>query len=473
MTTTQARARSSAGTEREARLLAALRDRMRGEVIDRDHPNYHAARQVWNGLIDHHPAAIARCQCTADVVAAVGVANEHRPTVSIRGGGHQVAGSSVVEDGLVIDLSHMKGVRVDPVAGSAWAQSGVTWGELDRETQLFGLVTPGGEVSTTGIAGFTLGGGMGLTMRAYGLACDNLRSIQIVTADGVVRTASRSENPELFWAARGGGRGLGVVTGFEFDLHPLGPDVAVAQVLYPYKDAAAVARAWREVAAAAPDQLAPELALWSIPADPGLPAELHGEKVVLVAGLYAGPPDDARTVLSSLRELGTPLADLSGTAPYLAVQSELDAMFPAGGRYYMKSHFLDVLSDEVIDALLVADADRPTPETLTVVRTLGGAVARAGADESAYAHRSASFNVSIDAGWTDPALDEQAIGWARATWDALRPHATGGVYVNFSGLDDDVDDTRDAVYGTSRQRLEQVRRAYDPDGLFEAAAQRS
>ena len=472
MTSNRKRRFSSITTDGEVRLVAALRDRVRGEVIDREHPEYDAARQVWNGLIDRRPAVIARCQGTADVVSAVEIANEHRSTVSIRGGGHQVAGSAVCEDGLVIDLSHMKGVRVDPVAGSAWAQSGVTWGELDRETQLFGLAAPGGEVSTTGIAGFTLGGGMGLTMRAFGLACDNLRSIEIVTADGVVRTASRAEHPDLFWAARGGGRGLGVVTGFEFDLHPLGPDVAVAQVLYPYQDAAAVARAWREAAATAPNEVAPELALWSLPPDPDLPAELHGEKVVLVAGLYAGPPADAAAALAPLRELGTPLADLSGTVSYLAAQSELDAMFPAGGRYYMKSHFLDALSDEVIDALLVADADRPTPETLTVVRTLGGAIAQVGADESAYAHRAARFNVSIDAGWTHPELDEAAIGWARRTWDALRPHATGGVYVNFSGLDDGIDDTRDAVYGQSRQRLEQIRRTYDPDGLFDAAAHR-
>ena len=457
----------------EAQLAATLRSSLRGAVIGREHPAYDEARQVWNGLIDRRPGVIARCTGTADVVAAVEAARDHRPAVSIRGGGHQVAGGAVCDDGLVIDLSPMKGVRVDPVAGTAWAQSGVTWGELDRETQLFGLAAPGGEVSTTGIAGFTLGGGMGLTMRAFGLACDNLRAAQVVTADGMVRTASRDQHPDLFWALRGGGRGLGVVTAFEFALHPLGPEVARAQVLYPYEDAAAVARAWRDAAAASPDTVAPELALWSIPPDPDLPAHLHGAKVVIVAGVYAGPPADADAALQPLRELGTPLADLSGTVPYLQVQSELDEMFPTGGRYYMKSHFLEELSDRAIDVLLACDADRPTPQTLTVIRTLGGAVNRVTTDESAYAHRPAAFNVSIDAAWSDPALDQQAIAWSRATWDALEPFGTGGVYLNFSGLDDAADQTRSAAYGTSHDRLEHIRRTYDPDGLFEAAARRS
>jgi FAD/FMN-containing dehydrogenase len=471
MTTTQTPGSLDARADRA--LVEALRERLRGEVIDRDHPAYDEARQVWNGLIDRRPAVIARCAGNADVVAAVDIAREHAPEISIRGGGHGVAGSAVCDDGLVIDLSAMRGIRVNPASRTAWAQGGVTWGELDRETQLFGLVTPGGEVSTTGIAGFTLGGGMGLVMRAFGLACDNVRSIQIVTADGVVRTASRDEHPDLFWAARGGGRGLGVVTGFEFDLHPLGPEVAVGLVLYPYEEAAQVARAWAEVARDAPEQIAPEFLLWSVLPDPAIPAELHGRKIVLVAAVYAGPAGEADAALAPLRTLGTPLLDLSGTAPYLAVQSDFDGVVPAGGRYYMKSHFLDELTDGAIDALLAADADRPTPETLTAIRTLGGAVARVGADESAYAHRSAQFNVSFDALWTDPALDALAIGWSRAAWDALRPFATGGVYVNFSGLDDSIDDTREAAFGTSQQRLEHVRRTFDPDGLLESAANRS
>jgi hypothetical protein len=448
----------------------ALRAAMHGEVIDRAHHGYDDARRVWNGLIDRHPAVIARCAGTADVVEAVRVARWHRPTVSIRGGGHQVAGSAVCDDGLVIDLSAMKGVHVDPTARTVRAEAGATWGDVDRATQLFGLVTPGGEVSQTGIAGFTLGGGMGLLMRAHGLGCDNLRSVEIVTADGTVRTASRGEHPDLFWAARGGGRGLGVVTSFEFDLHPLGPQVATAQVLYPYTDAAQVLRAFRELTPQLPDTVAPEVVLWSIPPDPEIPAEMHGSKVVMVAGLYAGAPADARAALTPLAELGTPLMDLSATVSYLDAQSALDAAFPAGGRYFFKSHFMDTLSDQAIEALLACDAARPNPESLMVIRTLGGAIARVADHDSAYPHRSARYNLSVDACWFDAALDAAAIGWARSSWDAMAPFSTGGMYINFAGLGDEAD--RDAVFGPSASGLDHIQKAYDLDGILAGAANR-
>jgi FAD/FMN-containing dehydrogenase len=360
---------------------------------------------------------ILGCVDTADVVEAVRVAREHRPVVSIRGGGHQIAGSGVCDGGLVIDLSAMKGIVVDQKARTVRAEGGVTWGELDRATQRYGLATPGGEVSTTGIAGFTLGGGMGLLMREHGLACDNIRSVEMVTADGVVRTASREENPDLFWAVRGGGRGVGVVTSFELELHALGPDVAVAQVFYPYEEAERILRAWPAVALAMPETVTPQLILWSVPPDPSIPTDMHGMKVVIAIGVFAGPADRGAAVLAPLHDLGTPLFDVSGTMPYLDIQASVDELFPAGGRYYMKSHFMD-------------------------------------------------------AGWTDPALDDAAIGWAREAWDAMLPFATGGVYVNFSGLDDEADLLRAAVFGPSRDRLGAARRAYDPDGLFDAAARR-
>jgi hypothetical protein len=456
----------------EAALATALREVLRGEVIDRAHPAYDQARQVWNGVNDRHPAVIARCAGAADVVEAVRIAREHRPAVSIRGGGHQIAGSAVCDDGLVIDLSAMKGIHVDPTARTVRAQAGVTWGELDRETQLFGLATPGGEVSTTGIAGFTLGGGMGLIMRKYGLACDNLRSIEIVTADGMVRTAGREEHRDLFWAARGGGRGLGVVTSFEFELHPLGPDVAQVQYLYPYDDAERILRAWPEVALSMPDTVTPQLILWSVPPDPSIPEELHWRKVVVVLGMYAGPAAEGVEVLAPLGKLGTPLLDFSGSVPYTEIQSSADEMFPHGGRYYMKSHAMHELTEATIASLLEWDADRPTPETLIAIRTLGGAVAGVAPGDSAFPHRSEVFNVSIDAGWSDPAMDGMAVAWARGAWDALRPHASGGVYINFSGLADEADGLRGAVFGSSQARLTEIRAAYDPDGLFASAARR-
>ncbi len=454
-------------------LIDALRASLQGPVIDREHADYGAARSVWNGLIDRRPAVIARCADTADVVETVRLASEYRPLVSIRGGGHQVAGSALCDDGLVIDLSAMRQVEVDPRRRVARVQGGATWADVDSATQQHALATPGGEVSTTGVGGFTLGGGMALTARRYGLACDNVRSLEIVTADGVVRTVSRDEHADLFWAARGGGRGIGVVTSFDFELHPLGPDVGAVTVFYPYDDAERILRTWAEFAPSLPESVTPQLILWSVPADPQIPEELHGVKAVVALGIYAGPAEEAAGDLAPLRELGTPLLDLSGTTPYLAVQSSVDELFPFGGRYYMKAHGLDTLADEAIATMLEWDARRPTPQSLVVLRTLGGAVARVGADESAFAHRSDRFNLSIDAGWIDPSLDVAAIGWARGMWDALRPHASGGVYVNFAGLDDETGATHEQRYGANQGRLDEVRASYDPAGLFAAAARRA
>jgi FAD/FMN-containing dehydrogenase len=458
--------------QNETAMIEALRASMRGEVIDREHPAYEQARRVWNGLIDRRPAAIARCADTADAVEVVRVARAYHPIVSVRGGGHQIAGSAVCDDGLVIDLSEMRGVEVNPTTRVARVAAGSRWADVDRATQAFGLATPGGEVSATGVAGLTLGGGIGATMRAFGLSCDNLRSIEIVTADGTLRTASRDEHADLFWALRGGGRGLGVVTSFEFQLHRLGPEVATATVLYPYEDAETVLRAWRDYAHQAPDEATPEIGLWAIPPLPELPEELHGEPAVFVGSFYAGPPEKAGPALAPLRQLGTPLADLSVTSPYVEAQSALDALFPAGGRYYWKSHFLDELSDQAIATMLERAAERPKPGSVIIVRTLGGAIARVGEDETAYAHRSANFNLSVDAVWSEPQLDERAIAWARSTWDALAPHATGGVYLNFAGFGENERDLRRAALGANGPRLERIRQAYDPGGLFQAAAGR-
>lgn len=465
MSTVHAGARSA--------LIAALRSSLEGEVIDAAHAAYDDARRVWNGMIDRRPAVIARCAHAADVAEAVRIAARYRPPLSIRGGGHQVAGSALCDDGLVIDLSAMRSIDVDAAARLARAGGGATWGELDRATQAFGLATPGGEVSTTGVAGFTLGGGLGMLMRAHGLACDNLRSVEVVAADGSVLTASREEHPDLFWAVRGGGRGIGVVTSFEFELHPLGPDVALAQVVYADEDAEAILRAWPELVRALPDAVTPELLLWTVPPDPQFPAELHDVGVAIAIGIYAGPPGEAASsALEPLKRLATPLLDMSGIAPYVEIQSSFDAVFPAGARYYMKSHFMDSLSDAGVSTLVAWNRRWPGPEKIIALRTLGGAVARVGTSESAFPHRSARFNLSFDAGWADASADSAMIGWARGAWDAMRPFATGGVYVNFSGLDEEADGLRDAVFGATRERLAEVRATYDPDGLFALAAKR-
>jgi len=456
----------------ERAMADELRARLNGEVIDRAHPAYDGARAVWNGLIDRRPAVIARCSGTADVVETVRIAQKYRPVVSIRGGGHQVAGSAVCDDGLVIDLSGMKGVHVDPAARIARAQGGVTWGELDRETQLHALATPGGEISATGIAGLTLGGGFGFVMRTLGLSCDGMRSITVVTADGTVRVASRDEEPELFWAARGGGRGIGVVTSFDYGLQPLGPEVDCALVIHPFDRAEAVLRAWRDATESAPDTVTPELLLWTVPADPEVPPELHDVNCVMVSAVYGGPAGaEAKAALAPQRDFGPALLDLSGSLSYVELQSANTWRFPDGDRYFMKSHFMDELNDEAISVLVDWYSRRPTPDCLIVVRTLGGAVARVGPDDSAFAHRSARFNVSIDAGWQNPALDDEAIGWARSAWDAVKPFSSGS-YVNFAGLGEDAGELRSAVYGSHEERLERIRAAYDPEGLFAPAARR-
>jgi FAD/FMN-containing dehydrogenase len=454
-------------------LVRELRDALAGDVLAPGDPGYDDARRVWNGIIDRYPAAIARCASAADVQAAVCIAGRHRPpAVTVRGGGHQVAGTAVCDDGLVIDLSFMTDVAVDPLARTARVQGGARWADVDRATQRHGLATTGGEASITGVAGLTLGGGMGVLHRAYGLACDNLRSIEIVTADGQLRRASRTEHPDLFWAARGAGRGLGVVTSFEFDLYELGPDVAVAQVLYPHQDAEAVLRVWRDAALAAPEAVSPEAILWSIPPDPSVPEEMHGVKVIIAAGVYAGDPAEADAALAPYGDLGTPLIDQSGTLPYVEVQSALDELVPDGGRYYFKSHDLDELTDDAIATLVACDRERPNPETLIAIRTLGGAIDRVTRDESAYPHRGAAFNLSIDAIWSDPADDERVISWARETWQAMRPYANGGVYLNFAGLDGEADVDRTATYGADLGRLERVLATYDPTDLFASAAWR-
>lgn len=452
-------------------MVEDLRRVLRGTVLGRLDAGYDDRRKVWNGLVDRQPAAIARCADVADVVETVRVARRHRPIVSIRGGGHQIAGSGVCDDGLVIDLSTMSAVQVDATARTARVQGGATWRDVDRATQVHGLATPGGEVSATGVAGLTLGGGLGVMMRAHGLSCDNLRSVEIVTADGMVRTASRDEHPDLFWAARGGGRGLGVVTSFEFDLHPLGPEVASTLVLYPYEDAPEIVRAWREVALAAPDTIAPELGLWSIPPLPDVPEELHGAPVVVVAAVYIGPAADAGPTLAPLRRLGVPLADLSGTGLYVDSQRAVDDLFPEGGRYYWKSHMVEDLTDELVDEIVACDGGRPSPESVIFIRTLGGAIARISEEQTAYPHRAARFNVSVDGSWHDPALDTRAIGWVRSTWDRLARLGTSGVYLNFAGFGDEAD-VRATALGHHQARLADIRRAYDPDGLFAAAAGR-
>ena len=446
--------------------VQALADGIRGETVLPGRPGYDEARTIWNGIIDRRPAVIARCLGAADVVDAVRFAREQGLVLSVKAGGHNVAGTAVNDGGLVIDLTLMRGVRVDPATRRVRVEGGATWGDADRETQLFGLAVPGGVVSTTGVAGLTLHGGVGHLRRKHGLSIDNLLSVDIVTADGELRTASATENEDLFWAVRGAGSNFGVVTSFEFQAHEVGPMVAVCACAYALDDAASVLPAWRDFMATAPEAISSIALFWSLPAHEPFPADLHGAPVLIVAAVYAGPVEQGEGAVAPLRQLAQPVIDLSGAWPWVALQSGFDADFPRGRRYYWKSRALDGLPQEAIDRVTEFAARRPAPTTDIVVWHHGGAMSRVPEPDTAYAGRSAPFLVTAEASWADPAQDEQAIGWARELWTAVDAYSSGGVYLNFPGFGEEKDALVRAGYGANYDRLASLKAVYDPTNLF-------
>ena len=438
----------------------------RGNVLRPGDPGYDDARAIWNGLIDRKPALIVQPTGAADVVDAVNFAREQDLLLSIKGGAHNVAGNAVNDGGLVIDLSKMRGVHVDPSTQTVRAQGGATWGDCDRETQLFGLAVPGGVVSTTGIAGLTLHGGVGHLRRKYGLTIDNLLSVDIVTADGKLRRASESENEDLFWAVRGAGSNFGVVTSFEFRAHPVGPMVMVGAVFYAYEDATTVLPAWRDYMAQAPDELSSVAFFWNVPPGEPFPAEHHGKPVFIVAAAYSESVEDGEPVVQPLRELAEPLIDLSGPWPWLGLQSGFDDLFPAGDLRYWKSRALAELTQEAMDDIVDWAGRRPTPLTDIAVWHHGGAMSRVGETETAYAGRDAPFLVTGEASWTDPAQNDEAIAWGREFWAAMERHSTGGLYLNFPGLGEEKEELVKAGYGANYERLAKLKAEYDPANLF-------
>jgi FAD/FMN-containing dehydrogenase len=440
-------------------------DTFRGELILPGDARYDRARAVWNGMIDKRPAMIARCTGVQDVILAVRHARDHALTIAVRGGGHNVAGSAVCDGGLVIDLSAMKGVHVDPVRRSARVQAGAAWRDLDRETQVFGLATPGGLISSTGVAGLTLGGGFGWLSRAYGLASDNLISVELVDAEGRVVTASAGEHADLFWALRGGGGNFGVVTSFEFRLHPVGPIVFGGVAFHRAERADELLRSYRDVAAALPDAVTSAVLFLTAPPAPFLPPELHGAPLVACAALYAGDAAKGAEPLRPLRELRPAAVDLFGALPYTALQSMFDETAPAGLQNYWKSlAFADL--DDATAAALASRATAPTsPLSHIDVHHLGGAVRRLPDDATAYPLRGAEYVANVVGTWTDPADSPAQIRSVREVWDALRPGALTSSYVNF--LADTGRDAVEAAYGARLyERLSRVKRAYDPDNVF-------
>jgi FAD/FMN-containing dehydrogenase len=441
--------------ELDAAAVDAFRSRLRCELLTTDAADYDAARTVWNAMIDKRPALIVRCRGAADVITAVNFAREHGLLLSVRGGGHSVAGMALCDGGVTIDLSLMRGIRVDSVGRTARAEPGLTWKELDHETLAFGLVTTGGTVSSTGIAGLTLGGGLGWQMARHGLTCDNLLSADIVTADGRLLTGSPSQHEDLFWGVRGGGGNFGIVTSFEYQLYPMESTIAGGMVLYPMEQARDVLRFYRGYSQNAPDDLTAFAGLLTTP---------DGHNVAAIIAAWFGPPDQAAHQLEPLRKFGVPLADLIGSISYGQLQTMFDPAAPPGLRRYWKSGYLPELPEDLIDAIVKHAAAKTSPYSLIIFFHIHGNAARLAPNATAFGARTTQWDLEIIPQWQTAAEDQQHIEWARGIWKEIEPF-TKGVYVNLLGTDDGATRVR-AAYGRNYDRLVSIKRKYDPTNLF-------
>ena len=440
----------------------------RGELLLPTSPGYDIARGIWNGAVDRYPAYIARCTGTADVAAAVRFARVRDLEIAVRGGGHNVAGTAVCDDAIVIDLSAMRAVWVDPVERTALVQGGALWGDVDHETQAHGQATTGGIVGHTGVGGLSLGGGIGWLMRKHGLTIDNLVEAEVVTAKGDIIRASADDHPDLFWALRGGGGNFGVVTSFRFRLHPVGPTVMAGPVFWAAEDTTDVLRFYREFVTDAPDELGNVIRLGTIPPLPVVDEDLHFRPAIAVASCYAGSVEDGERAVRALRKFGTPLVDLVGPTRYADHQSALDDTVPHGWHYYWKATNLTGLSDEVIDIVAEHAYGATSPRSYVAMFHLGGAVARAPREATAYPGRDVEHNIIIDAAWLpeqDDTVAAAETAWARRFLDVLRPYRAG-VYVNFLDSDDDTSRIREAYGDDTYRRLADVKAEYDPENVF-------
>jgi FAD/FMN-containing dehydrogenase len=437
---------------------------LRGSLLTKDSPGYDEARTIWNAMIDRKPAIIAECAGAADVAKSVKFAKEHGLFVSVRSGGHNIAGSAVCDGGMMISLAKMKSIRVDPAARRAWVEPGNTLGDVDNETQQYALAVPVGINSTTGIAGLTLGGGFGWLSRKHGLTIDSLISADVVTPSGELVRASARENADLFWGIRGGGGNFGIVTAFEFELHPIGPEVMSGLIVHPFKDAKKVLQHYRKFCATAPDEVTVWVVMRKAPPLPFLPEEVHGTEVVVLAALYAGDMAEGEKALAPLREFGTPHADVISPHPFTGFQAAFDPLLTPGARNYWKSHDFLELSDELMDTMLGYVNTLPDPQCEVFIAHMGGATKRIPADATAYRHRDAEFIMNVHGRWNDAGNDDECITWCRELFDAVTPFATGGVYVNF--MTEEESERVQSAYGDSYGRLVQLKNAYDPDNLF-------
>jgi FAD/FMN-containing dehydrogenase len=445
--------------------IGELQAAIRGSVIRPHDDEYDDARAVWNGAHDKRPALVIRCSGTADVVAAVTFARSQGLPVAVRGGGHSIAGFSTVDDGIVIDLSPMRAVTVDPVNRRATAQGGATWGDFDHETQAFGLAVTGGLVSTTGLGGFTLGGGIGWLLRRHGLTCDSLVRAEVVTADGRVVHASADENPDLFWALRGGGGNFGVATSLEYTLYPVGPTVLAGLLFFPGEAAKDVITGWRRLTASMPDELTSLVNLTTAPPVPFLPESVHGTPIVVVAAMHCGPLDAAERDVAPLRSLAEPILDHLGPVPYVAMQQALDPLWTAGAHNYFTSAMLDDVPDAAVDELIRRWTAKPTPQSELHIHHAGGAMARVGESETAFSQRGAAFILNVITRSPDGVGFGGNVAWAQGARAALSSYGPDTMYVNFTG-DGAEDKVRASYPPETYARLVAVKDRFDPTNLF-------
>lgn len=440
--------------------IDALTGQVRGEILLAGDSGYDEARSVWNGMIDKHPGAIVRCTGVADVIATVNFARDQKIPLAIKAGGHNVAGKAICDDGIVIDLAPMNNVHINPDALRARAGAGAKWAAFDHEAQAFGLATTGGVVSSTGVAGLTLGGGIGYLTKAYGLACDNLISVDMVTATGELVRASADENADLFWGLRGGGGNFGVVTSLEFQLHKVGPMVAAATIFHAIEDAREVLHFYRTFNETAPDELSCYAMIVNAPED--LPDQ-QGKAVLALVAVYAGAVEAGKRLLAPLADYGSPLVAMVDEVPYVAMQTAFDAGNPHGARYYWKSQYLSGLPDEFLDRVIEFANDLRGEYTIIGIEPLGGAQGQVDPAATAFNHRNVPYSLGIWTGWVDSAADDANIAWTRAFFDAVKPFGAGA-YVNYLGEDEG--DRLDEVYGANYGRLLEVKQKWDPENLF-------
>ncbi|MGH8809011.1 MAG: FAD-binding oxidoreductase [Noviherbaspirillum sp.] len=451
-------------TNMKNEVVDAFRSTLRAQLLQPDDAGYEDARKIWNAMIDRRPALIARCAGTADVRRCVAFARDHDLPLAIRGGGHNIAGNALCDDGLVIDLTQMKSVWVVHETQRAYVEGGATLGDFDHEAQAYGLATPLGINSTTGVAGLSLGGGFGWLTRKYGMTVDNLMSAEIITADAERLRVSATEHPDLFWAIRGGGGNFGVVTRFEFQLHPVGPEVLSGLIVFPFDQAKRVLTRYRDFVNGMPDDLSVWVVLRKAPPLPFLPAEVHGKEVVVLAVFSTMKTEDGLRAIEPLRGFGQPCGEHIGMQPYTAWQKAFDPLLTPGARNYWKSHNFSILNDDAIDTVIRYVGKLPGPDCEIFLGLLGGQANRVAPDACAYPHRDALYAMNVHTRWTDPSQDKACITWAREFFLAAAPYATGGVYVNF--LTQDESERIAQAYGKNYDRLVQVKNTYDPRNLF-------